>query len=115
MDKRGSAGWRYPCISMTTTDIEIAQEVQRLCGGSITIVRESRARKPHWKQAWRWAISGAQKALGILEEITPLLRCPKKKRRAEHLLGGYLSIRNGAYTDEDKEKKVKFQEEFFAL
>lgn len=102
---------------MSTTDLELAEEMKRLCGGCITVVREKRVRKPHWKQAWRWALSGAQQNMRIMREIAPLLRCPKKRKRVEFIVANYsqVSLRNGFYTDEDRAKKIAFQEQFFAI
>lgn len=115
LDRRGV--WRRPCLSVSSTDLEILESIRELLGGSITIVRESRQRKPHWKQAYRWASNGSQKVLRILETIHPHLRCPKKRARAKHLIDNYrlVTTKNGFLDEDQIAAKQAFEKIFYEL
>lgn len=109
-----SGRWRYPRISIPSTDYEILAEVKRLLGGCISVKRD---RRPNTKPSWTWKIHGGLQALRILGLIQPLLRCPKKRERAKFLFDEYErhTPKNGVYTEAMIEKKLAFEDKFFAL
>lgn len=113
MDKRTM--WRHPTISISSTDIEILLEVKRICGAG-SILRHKKY-QTHHKDSWIFRLYGAGKVLGVLALISPFLKCPQKKRRADFLLSEYPSVssRNGFYTDEQKTRKKDFETRFFEL
>lgn len=56
-------------------------------------------------------------AISLLEEITPYLIIEVKVKRAKLILEKYkyLTPRNGRYTDELLEKKMRFYDEFISI
>lgn len=106
--------WRRPALSITSTDREILEEVERLIGGTIIPIK---AYKNRMKPAWIWRLQGAQKVLKSLRSVQELLKCPKKQKRAAFLLAKYDAVtkRNGQYSEEEKRQKRVFEEEFFIL
>lgn len=116
MDKSRSsrAGWRYPHVSVTSTDLEIVNELQRLLGGAVI---SRHPRKEGYKPCYAWKLNGSVQVLKLLAKVLPLLRCPAKRARAEFLLLHYpkYSKRNGVYTEAEKEIKRRFEEDFLAI
>lgn len=111
LDKRNGK-WRYPSLTISSTDIEILTEVKRLLGGTITGRKEKRLRA---SEAWFWKNSSSRKVVEILRIIVPHLKCPKKALRARHIINGYSSNCNGRYTPEEVAQKELFESEFYAL
>ena len=105
--------FRHPIVSMTNTTFELIDFMHKTYGGT---VRKVKIKKANWKQAWVWSCHRTA-AIACLEQITPFLLEPKKKRRAEMILGYYrkLTLRNGRYTPEQEEQKLSFEEDFFLL
>lgn len=56
-------------------------------------------------------------AIQCIEQVLPYLREPKKKCRAEMIADGYkkITIRNGRYSDQQKQTKLQFEDQFFDL
>lgn len=112
LEKRGK--YRQPLLLASSTDMEILEELKLLLGGSIT---EKREKRKDVKRSWMWRLNGSQQVLLILERLTPLLRCPKKQKRATFLIKKYNKVtsRNGYYTSKEARAKVQFETKFFTL
>lgn len=112
MDRRGT--WRRPGMSVSSTDLEILLELKRLVGGSIHSNKlHGKMKKPQWC----WKYNGARQVLAVLKKLSPLLRCPQKKARAEILLKEYTTVtpRNGFYTPAMRVKKADFERRFYEV
>lgn len=109
-----SGEFRHPVISVASCTQEILEEVKRICDGGA--ISSKRTYKANHAPSWAWSIT-YQRAIGVLEEITPYLHEPKKKTRAELILRDYnrLTPRNGKYTDEQRAEKYQFEDDFFAI
>lgn len=95
--KRDPVRWRRPALSITSTDREILDEVQRLCDGTICNVKKYRERM---KPSWVWKLIAGEKSAGsspglsaapkmpLEREEGPIphrrLRKPHKEERAVH-------------------------------
>jgi hypothetical protein len=103
--------FRHPIISVSNTDMNILNLLKNSVGGSIS---KHKTYKKHHKQSWSWKIS-YNKALLLLENIRPYLRCNEKIYRMNILLNEYKSVtnRNGKYTNQQKKKKLDFENRFF--
>lgn len=112
--KRDPVRWRRPALSITSTDREILDEVQRLCDGTICNVKKYRERM---KPSWVWKLIAGEKVLALLRVLVPHLRCPLKEKRARYLIAGYASHtkKNGQYTEVEIIKKRLWEEGFFDL
>lgn len=106
--------FRHPTISVASCTLAILQEIQRICDGGV--IASKRTYKAGHSPSWKWSIH-YQRAIAILEEVTPFLKEPKKKARAELILKDYtrLTPRNGRYTDELCAAKHEFEDAFFAI
>lgn len=105
--------FRYPVVQVTSTTYEIVDYLKRTFGGVISVKRE---RNPNWKQAYNWKIE-RRKAIDLLAEVVELLHEPKKQGRALLILKDYIRLtpRNGKYTEEMRQLKHKFEEDFFLI
>lgn len=106
--------WRRPGLSVSSTDYSIVERLQVLLGGSISPVKlHGKMLKPQW----HWRLNGAIQVLEVLRGVVEHLYCPKKKKRAAWLLEHYTALtpRNGKYTEEGRQKKLTFENEFFAI
>ncbi len=104
---------KSPIVSCSSTTIEILEYLKEIYGGFIS---KHKVYKEHHLQSWSWKL-GSNKAIELLELIQPLLKEPKKSKRARFILDKYKSCtpRNGKYSNELKQLKEKFEEEFFLL
>ncbi len=102
---------RAPCVTVSSTTIELLNFMKEHYGGTIVKLRHVNAK---WKQAWHWQVS-YNRAVVMLKEITPYLLEPSKRRRAELIIRDYKSVtpRNGKYTPELLEARAAFDAEFF--
>lgn len=105
---------RSPAVSVSSTTKELVDYMRDTHGGYVVTL--GKPRKKHWKQAWHWQISH-NGAIEILKSVTPYLREPKKRARAQLILKEYKSVtpRNGFYTEQLLEARQKFEELFFSL
>lgn len=106
--------FRYPVIQVTSTTYEIVDYLKQTFGGVISTKRETR--NANWKQAYNWKIE-RRKAINLLTEVAELMHEPKKRARANLILKDYIRLtpRNGKYTEEMRQLKLKFEEEFFTI
>lgn len=70
-------------ICITSTDRDVLERIQSNIGGKIYTIDKLR-RKPHWKQAYLWYISG-RNAFDICCSIYPILLSRRKKRCKEYM------------------------------
>lgn len=111
MDKNGT--WRRPIVSVISTDKEIIDELTRISKGYVYERTDNRG----YKTCWIWKKIGGYKVIELLKDISPLLRCPKKANRAKYLIQKYPNhtMRNGYYTENQKEAKKLFEQKFYEL
>lgn len=104
---------RRPCITISSTDIELLEYIQNLVGGSIN---NKKNYKPEiHKNSFNLIIKQKNQVYHLLMDIYQFLRVQQKKKRAEFILNHYnlVTKRNGKYTQKELEKKKKFEEDFF--
>lgn len=111
---RASAQYRFPYISVTSTTYEIVEWLQENFGGSI---RKHTERNERWKQAWSWKVARWDDIEDILTGCLPYMLEPEKVRRGNLLLSEYkaITVRNGKYTNEQRERKLAFETSFLSL
>ena len=104
---------RYPVLGVSSTTSQIVEYLKEHFGG---VISKKNERNPKWKQAYIWKIE-RRKAISLLEEIVSYLNEPKKKARAQLIIKDYIRLtpRNGRYSEEIKQQKLKFEEEFFKI
>ena len=106
--------FRYPVLEVSSTTYQIVEYLKVHFGG---VISKKNERNPKWKQAYVWKIE-RRKAISLLEEeIVSYLNEPKKKARAQLIIKDYIRLtpRNGRYSEEIKQQKLKFEEEFFKI
>lgn len=107
--------FRYPVLEVSSTTYQIVEYLKEHFGG---VISKKNERNPKWKQAYIWKIE-RRKAISLLEEeeIVSYLNEPKKKARAQLIIKDYIRLtpRNGRYSEEIKQQKLKFEEEFFKI
>lgn len=105
--------FRYPMLEVSSTTYQIVEYLKKHFGG---VISKKNERNPNWKQAYIWKIEH-RKAISLLEEIVSYLNEPKKKARAQLIIKDYIRLtpRNGRYSEEMKQQKLKFEEEFFKI
>lgn len=102
---------RSPTASMTSTTRELVEVMRQEFGGAIS---HHTTKKAEHSEAWSWKVV-SNRAIDFLKSIYPFMREPEKKRRAKMILTRYKQVTkgNGKYTAEEKEGKLRFEEEFF--
>ena len=112
LERPKTTEFRHPAISIATTTIELIDFLPDLCGGNIS----SKQEKDGYLSAFSYKIRG-DKALDLMQNILPYLKCKNKIARAEYLLKHYKenTVRNGKYNAEQLKKKQEFEENFFKL
>ncbi|MGD6832411.1 LAGLIDADG family homing endonuclease [Sutcliffiella halmapala] len=106
---------RRPCITISSTDIELLEYIKNLAGGSIN---NKKNYKPEiHKNSFTLNIKQKDQVFHLLMDIYQFLRVQQKKKRAEFILNHFnlVTKRNGKYTQKELEKKKKFEEDFFNL
>ncbi len=107
--------FRRPCITIASTDYELLHYVQGLSGGSINNKKNYKPDKH--KKSYTLNIKKKSEVINTLQEIIPFLRVHKKKDRAIWVLEKYdaVTLRNGKYTEIQRQEKRNFEVEFFKL
>ena len=112
----GKAGKRFrrPIVVADSADLEILEHLLDIVGG--TIVKKTKA-KDHHRQAYTWRLAGVEKIISLLKRVEPYMKCVFKKKRSLLLIDKWHDVtpRNGFYTDEMLENKIKFEREFMDL
>ncbi len=67
-----------------STDLDVLESIQKIFGGSIYKIK---TRQSHWKQAWRWQITGLQ-ACDLAVELKDFMHL-RRKIAIEKLIGQY--------------------------
>jgi hypothetical protein len=106
---------RRPCITISSTDLELLAYIQDLSGG--TIINKKNYNPKKHKDSYTLNIKQKTQVFNLLLKISQLLRVHQKKKRAEFILNNYNQVtkRNGKYSRLELEKKKKFEEDFFDL
>ena len=106
---------RRPCITISSTDIELLVYIQSVTGGTIN---NKKNYKPGFhKDSFTLNIKTKSIVMDLLNHIYPFLRVDKKRRRAQWILDNYDKVtpRNGKYNTDSLKKKLQFEEAFFNL
>ncbi|MBZ2174153.1 hypothetical protein K8M07_02715 [Schnuerera sp. xch1] len=104
-----------PCISISSTDIELLTWIKNTTKMGKIIHKKNYNKEKHLDcYAYKVIYNDA---LTLLEEIQPYLIIKRKKLRTEHILDNYKNVtpRNGKYSNEMKKKKEQFYIDFMAL
>lgn len=108
-----SSLYRSPVASVTSTSLELVEYLKTTFGGFICNQKVS---KEHYKQSWSWRIAH-DNAINFLTLIRPYIKEQKKLARIQLICDNYkkLTIRNGRYTEEQKNNKLMFEQAFFNI
>ena len=111
---RAEAKFRYPCIEMSSTTLEMLEKLKEIADGGT--ISKQKVYNIKYKQSWHYKLRG-DKAINLLNEIKDYLLEPKKKARAELICSTYKMVtpRNGKYSEEKLKKKMQFEEDFFNI
>lgn len=107
--------FRRPCLSITSTDLELIMYLQSLIGG--VIVNKKNYKPNLHKDAITLVLKKKEQVLLILEEILPFLRINRKQMRADWILRHYnrVTLRNGKYNEMQLKEKIAFEDYFFQI
>ncbi len=102
---------RAPNVAISSTTHELLEFMKELFGGHIS---NKKNYATHHKKSWVWQLS-YNAAYNFCKIISPYLKEPEKKRRAELIVKLYKAVtpRNGKYTTQQLQERVLFEEEFF--
>jgi hypothetical protein len=112
LGRKNATAFRYPIVSIASTSIELLLWCKQKTGlGCITTKRLYRA---HHKKSYHWVVAYAQ-AVEVLEMIILFLQEREKLRRAQLIvrLWPKITLRNGKYTLQQRDRKIMFEKEFF--
>lgn len=106
---------RRPCITISSTDLELLHYLITLTGGYIS--KKKNYNPQRHKNSYTLNIKKKECVLNILKNIAPFLRVNQKRERAQWIIQNYelVTPRNGKYTPESLMRKIKFEEVFFEL
>ena len=109
---RAASLFRAPYVSVSSTTFELMCWLSNNFGGYTST---HKVYKETHKQSWLWKVRAHEQLFPLLEGITPLLKVPEKKYRAELILWEYreLTKRNGKYTADERKAKEYFEKRFF--
>lgn len=104
-----------PCVSFASTSMELLEWVKDIVGAGVIVSKKNYNPELH-KDCYSYVLK-YNAAISLLEEITPYLIIEVKVKRAKLILEKYkdLTPRNGRYTDELLEKKMRFYDEFISI
>jgi hypothetical protein len=110
---RATDKYRSPYVSVTSTTPEIIAWLHENFGGH---VRNQKVYKDHWKPSQVWQLKNIPQIMELLKNVVPHMLEPEKIRRANLLLTEYpaVTVRNGKYTDEQRERKLAFETSFLS-
>lgn len=105
--------YRSPTASVTSTSFELVEYLKLTFGGFIC---NQKVAKEHYKQSWSWRIAH-DKAIEFLTLVKPYIKEKKKLARIQLICDNYkkLTLRNGRYTEEQKNSKLIFEQAFFDI
>lgn len=98
-----------PCISISSTDLELLEWVKEKVGSGRITRKKNYNIKKH-KTSFTYAVN-YDAAIEIMSLVEPYLVITKKKLRANFIINNYKSVtaRNGKYSEE----KLKLKEQFY--
>src|SRR6478735_5762314 len=104
--------FRTPYISLSSTTMGIHMWLQENYGGSLSTHKTYKA---NHKPSWVWRLKNLPAIYELLEGIEPILLEPEKQRRARMILWEYphVTVRNGKYTEQQRQEKFLFEKNFF--
>ena len=104
-----------PCISISSTDIELVEWVKERIGSGRINKKKNYNINKH-KDSYTYSVY-YNTAIDILSKIEPYLVIMKKKLRAKFIIDNYknVTIRNGRYNESQKIAKDQFYIDFMAL
>ena len=104
-----------PCISISSTDIELLEWVKEKVGSGKINRKKNYNIKKH-KTSYTYSIY-YDIAIDVMNKIEPFLVIKQKKLRAKFIIDNYknVTIRNGRYNEEQKKLKEQFYIDFMAL
>ncbi len=107
--------YHSPCVSISSTDIELLEWVKKTTGIGKIINKKNYDEEKH-KNSYTYRVI-YDDAISLLREIEPYLVIQQKKLRAQHILNYYKKItpRNGRYSDELRKLKEQFYMDFMIL
>ena len=103
--------FRHPVASVSSTSFELVNQLKETFGGCIST---KKIYESHHKQAYQWTLAN-NNALAFFAAIYPYMIEKNKRYRVKLLLEEYRLVtpRNGKYTEEQKLKKIDFENRFF--
>jgi len=110
-NNRNNTEFRHPVVSVSSTSRELLEFMEENYGGSIS--KHKTYKKSH-KTSYSWSLT-FNDAVDFLSEIQTFLKEKEKLHRSKLIVEHYrdLTPKNGKYSTEVKERKLKLQEEFF--
>jgi hypothetical protein len=104
-----------PCVSISSTDMELLEWIKDTTKIGRIINKKNYNEEKH-KDSYTYRVI-RDDALKLLKEIEIYLVIEKKKLRAKHVLDNYkkVTLRNGKYLDNLKQKKEQFYIDFMSL
>lgn len=104
--------FRHPTVTVASCTHELLQFLKDRFGGNISA---KRSYQEGHSPSWTWSAVN-DRAMRFLEVVAPFLKEPEKRRRAGLLLTEYksLTLRNGKYTEEQRQAKFQFETRFFS-
>lgn len=108
---KSSDKFRSPIVSITSTTWELMIYLHQNYGGHVC---KQKVYQDHHKQSWSWRLRH-KSALDLCSKLYPLLKEPNKAYRAYLLSQVYpqVTLRNGKYSQEQFDLKLKFEDAFF--
>lgn len=104
-----------PCISISSTDLELLDWVRDKIGSGRINKKKNYNIEKH-KPSYTYTVY-YDTAIETMNKIEPYLVITKKKLRAKFIIENYkkITMRNGKYTDETRKIKEQFYIDFMAL
>ena len=115
LSKYHKSEYPSPCISISSTDIELLEWVKFKIGSGRINKKKNYNFDKH-KTSYTYSVY-YDAAIEVMTMIEPYLVIKKKKARANHIISNYkkVTVRNGRYNDEQKLAKEQFYTDFMAL
>lgn len=104
-----------PCISISSTDIELLEWVKDKIGAGKINKKKNYNVEKH-KTCYTYSI-WRDKAIDVMKLISPYLIINNKRDRAKFIVDNYktVTIRNGRYNEKTRKAKEQFYMDFMAL
>lgn len=104
-----------PCISISSTDLELLEWVRDRIGSGRINTKKNYKIDVH-KTSYTYVVY-YDSAIEIMRVIEPFLVITRKKLRARFIIDNYknVTVRNGKYTEETRKAKEQFYIDFMAL